>query len=404
MEARAGLDFPPEAGDSDSSGGSLIERVRQTLRPTEVFIGFHLGHEESCSWIISNEGFEFRRLAPRAHFAENIRVFIRTLRENSPEAVGIGNRLYVELFGGTNRRLLAKPVWIVAPDGPLFEVPFAALIEPSGPRPDVPLYVVERHAIQLIPGISVLNRGSPPDFSGPFVGLGDPIYNRADPRLDPVRFDRQRSDSWQTKARSSTRPIELARLVGSAREIETCARIWRAHGDDLILLKGAAANRENLVGALHRNPAVVHLAAHVLFPDEHSGPGVVALGIQAGGQIGLFSATEIASMRLRLGLVVVNGCSSAAAVALPGAGLMGMTRAWLAAGARAVIVTRWAMADQDEGELFRTFYEQLSSLQRSPKQKSFAELLQAAQLMELRAGGQRANPAHWAAYFCVERN
>jgi tetratricopeptide (TPR) repeat protein len=404
MEARAGLDFPRDAGNSDSAGGSLIERVRRALRPKEVFLGFHLGHAESCLWVIANQGFEFRRLPPRVHFFENVGLFVKALRENSPEAVVLGNRLYAELFGGSSRRLLDKPIWILAPDGPLFEMPFAALVEGSKPHSDTPLYVVERHAIQLIPGISVLYRTSASGLNGPVVGLGDPIYNRADPRLPHGQFPRRRFDGWQAESRSHVRPIELARLVGSARELENCAKVWRSHGDELILLRGAAANRENLVGALQRNPAVVHLAAHVLFPSKHSGPGVVALGLQPGGEIELFSATEIASMRLRLGLVVVNGCSSAYAVTLPGAGLMGMTRAWLAAGARAVIVTRWAMTDQDDGELFRNFYEHLSALRRSQHRRSFAQLLQEAQLTELRAGGRRANPAHWAAYFCVERN
>jgi hypothetical protein len=36
--------------------------------------------------------------------------------------------------------------------------------------------------------------------------------------------------------------------------------------------------------------------------------------------------------------------------------------------------------------------------------KSFAQSLQEAQVAELHAGGRRANPANWAAYFCVERN
>jgi CHAT domain-containing protein len=115
----------------------------------------------------------------------------------------------------------------------------------------------------------------------------------------------------------------------------------------------------------------------------------------------LLSATEIASMRVKLRLVVLNGCSSAQAAILPGAGLMGLTRAWLAAGARSVIVTRWAVADQDNGELFSSFYQRLRAFQGFT---SFAQVLQQAQLTELRAGGQRANPAHWAAYFCVERN
>jgi CHAT domain-containing protein/tetratricopeptide (TPR) repeat protein len=404
MEVRAGLDFPRDAGNADPAGGSLIESVRRALRPTEVFLGFHLGQAESCVWVIANQGFEFRRLPPRAHFVQNVDLFVKALRENSPQAVVLGNRLYAELFGGSSRQLLDKPIWILAPDGPLFEMPFAALVEGFKSHSDTPLYVVERHAIQLIPGISVLYRTSASDLNGPVVGLGDPIYNRADPRLPHGQFPRRRSDGWPAESRSLVRPIELARLVGSAREIENCAKVWRSHGDELILLRGAAANRENLTGALRRNPAVVHLAAHVLFPSEQSGPGVVALGLQAGGEIELFSATEIASMRLRLGLVVVNGCSSAHAVPLPGAGLMGMTRAWLAAGARAVIVTRWAMSDQDDGELFQTFYERLSALRRSQHRRSFAELLQEAQLTELRAGGRRANPAHWAAYFCVERN
>jgi CHAT domain-containing protein len=83
---------------------------------------------------------------------------------------------------------------------------------------------------------------------------------------------------------------------------------------------------------------------------------------------------------------------------------MGMTRAWLAAGARAVIVTRWETADQNEGDLFQTFYQDLSDSSHSTGKKSYAQSLQEAQIAEIRAGGRRAKPANWAAYFCVERN
>jgi CHAT domain-containing protein len=199
--------------------------------------------------------------------------------------------------------------------------------------------------------------------------------------------------------------MELARLVGSAREVEKCARIWQSHGYEPIVLTGAAANRKNLAQALQRNPVILHVAAHVLFPaQQHLGPGVVALALQPEGEIELLSATEISSMRLKLGLVVLNGCSSAHAATLPGAGLMGMTRAWLAAGASAVIVTRWATTDQDAGQLFQAFYDRISPFQRSKRPRSFAQMLQEAQVTELRAGGRRGIPSRWAAYFCVERN
>jgi CHAT domain-containing protein len=191
--------------------------------------------------------------------------------------------------------------------------------------------------------------------------------------------------------------------VGSGREIASCAKIWRSQSLEPILLTGAGANKEALSHALRQNPAVLHVAAHVLFPAQESGLGFVALTLQPRGEIELLSATEIAAMRVKIGLVVLNGCSSAHAVILPGAGLMGMTRAWLAAGARAVIVTRWAMADQDDGEMFASFYDRLHAFQGLKDRKSFAQVLQQAQLNELHAGGRRANPAYWAAYFCVER-
>jgi CHAT domain-containing protein len=404
MEARAGLDFPRDPSDAEPAGGSLLERTRRALRPTEVFLGFHLGDTDSCLWIVARQGYEFRRLPSRADLAGNAGLFLKALRDNSPDAAALGTRLYSQLFGASSRRLLDKPVWIVAPDGPLFEVPFAALVEGSKPRSDTPVFVVERHAIQVVPGVSALFPTAAPECDGPVVGLADPIYNRADPRLPHRPSTGGSSPGRQPGSRLLAPPIELARLVGSAREIEDCARIWRSNGYNPILLRGAAANRENLAEALRRNPAVLHVAAHILFPPQESGPALVALALQPRGEIEFLSATEIAAMRLRLGLVVLNGCSSARAAALPGAGLMGMTRAWLAAGARAVIVTRWATADQGAGELFQSFYDHLSSPRGLHRRRSFAQLLQEAQLTELRAGGRRANPAYWAAYFCVERN
>lgn len=404
LEARAGLDFPADTGNPDAFGSGLMGRVQAALRPTEVFLGFHLGDEESCLWVITHDGFEFQRLPRRAQIAGNTDRFVKAVRENSPAAIALGSTLYSQLFGGTSRHFLDRPTWIVAPDGALFELPFAALVEGSNSGSDAPLYVVQRHAIQIVPGISVLSSTTASNLNGPAVGVGDPVYNRADPRLPRTPHPEVRNQGGGSGAQSSVQPLELARLVGSDREIEACAKIWRSHGYEPVLLKGVSANRENLMGALRRNPAVLHVAAHLLFPSKSSGPGVVALAIQPGGDVEVLSATEISSMRIKLGLVVLNGCSSGQANALPGAGLMGMTRSWLAAGAHAVIATRWATPDQDAGELFKSFYERLSSSQYSRNGNSFAQLLQQAQLTELRAGGRRANPAYWGAYFCVERN
>ncbi len=400
MEARSALDLPRQPDDADGARSGLLEQTRRILEPNEVFLGFHLGAAESLMWILTRQSFELQHLPPQAELAASIGPFVKAIRENSPDATVLGRRLYAELFGNVSRRFLDKPLWILAPDGPLFEVPFAALVETVDSSSGAPVYVVEHHATQVVPGISALFRATPWNEDGPVVGVGDPIYNRADPRFS-VLGSNGTVGRGPAKSHSAARPMEMARLVGSGREVRMYGDVWRSNGREPMILTGAAANRENLVDALRRNPSVLHIAAHVLFPPQPSGPGLIALALQPANGIELLSASEIGAMRFNLGVVVLNGCSSARGETLPGAGLMGMTRAWLAAGARAVIATRWATSDQQDGGLFRSFYSRLASSERLSRRPSFAQILQQAQLAALRSPGS-ANPANWAAYFCVE--
>ena len=108
-------------------------------------------------------------------------------------------------------------------------------------------------------------------------------------------------------------------------------------------------------------------------------------------------------MRGDVGLVVLSGCSSAGE-ALPAEGLMGLTRAWLAGGARAVIATQWPTPD-DSGELFRSFYGALRALPGSGSYAVRAALaLQQAQREMLRSGSWRSDPRYWAAYFVLGKD
>jgi hypothetical protein len=157
LEARAGLDLPRDRDDPDATHDGLLKRTQKALRPTEVYLGLHVGETESCLWLIAREGFEFRRLPSRASFAGDVGLLVKAIRENSHEAVSLGNQLYSRIFG-SGSPLVEKPTWILAPDGPLFEMPFAALVQAIHPPGDTPLYVVEGHAIQVVPGVSSLFR------------------------------------------------------------------------------------------------------------------------------------------------------------------------------------------------------------------------------------------------------
>jgi CHAT domain-containing protein len=264
-----------------------------------------------------------------------------------------------------------------------FEAPLGAL-EDSSRQP--PVYLAQRHTIEIIPGAGywVEARNRTREAPAPvFVGVGDPIYNTADPRLLPLPPD----------ATASKPALMLPRLVGSGAELDACARSWRG---ERVLLKGACASRDGLAEQLRRNPAVVHLATHVLESSERPSYGLIALSLTPRRESELLPPYEIAGWRTNAGLVVLSGCHSAEGAQLPGTGLLGLTRAWLMAGAHSVIGSIWATPDES-GALFGALYRNLSGERHS----SPAAALRAAQLEMIRSGGWRAKPSYWGAYFVV---
>ena len=90
-----------------------------------------------------------------------------------------GRKLYSQLFGSVPQAFLRRSHWLLEPDGPRHDVPFAALVAEA--RDGVPVYLIERAAAQLIPGAPLLQK-RPFDGDGTFVGVGDPCRSWG-PRL-----------------------------------------------------------------------------------------------------------------------------------------------------------------------------------------------------------------------------
>ena len=86
----------------------------------------------------------------------------------------------------------------------------------------------------------------------------------------------------------------------------------------------------------------------------------------------------------------MTGCASGVGEARAGAGLLGLTRAWLAAGAGQVLATQWQVEDS-RGDLLPRFFEQYSGVRA-------AEALRRSQVAMLNSGSWQADPAYWAAF------
>ena len=130
-------------------------------------------------------------------------------------------------------------------------------------------------------------------------------------------------------------------------------------------------------------------------PRKRKPQGLIALSLTDGGAANLLQPAEIARWHTAAQLVVLSGCHSAAGAVLPGTGLLGLNRAWLAAGAQNVISSHWAVPDES-GSLFAVLYRNLSA-----HGLSAAQALRTAQLEMLRTTGWRARPQYWGAYFAM---
>ena len=207
---------------------SLLERSRQALDDDSVLLSFQLGDRISWLWALDRRGLALYALPARAEVESQSQAAAQAIREDAGPGGDAPARLWRTLFGQLATRFQRKTRWLVALDrgstlmdsqsrftagGLPFEAPLAAL-EDSSRQP--PAYLAERHAIEIIPGAGYWLEAGGRTREAPapvFVGVGDPIYNMAAPRLPPLPPGRRRNPpsccrGWWAAARNWTRVRE----------------------------------------------------------------------------------------------------------------------------------------------------------------------------------------------------
>jgi CHAT domain-containing protein len=371
---------------------SAASATQAKLNNNTVFLSFYLGEQKSWLWAVTRQDIRVYPLPSRAALTPQIRRFQECVRRGAPCAEDKGEVLYRELFSQLPEQFTSRERWLFSLDQELFGLPMAALVIRQGLKP---VYLGATHALQATPGALIYARAvQAPEFRGPLLGVGDPIYNRADSRwrTDPLRARLgfvSKNDSVGDPTSSS---FYFARLWGAADEVRAVANTWDASSS--IVLTGEAASRQRLWSELARKPAVVHFATHILEADDQLHTGWIALSMGANGTPEFVSPAEISVRRLSASLVVLNGCSSGLGEVRAASGLMGLTRAWIAAGASDVLATRWPGPDEN-GSFFIEFYR---SLKQFPEKGPSFALLSACR-KSIAEKGWRAKPQFWASYF-----
>ena len=329
-------------------------------------------------------------MAGRDTITQEIASFLEAIAEDDQERIAEhGTALYSCLFGQLNDHEQRRENWLISAEGPLFDVPFAALVIPEasdGFR--APTYLVEQHAVQIVPGTFLVQRVDRFVQTRSYLGVADPIYNLADPRLHVGG-----SGTGPVAERNASRGEALARLIATGREVRDSAKVWRATmATSAEVLEGLAASRKRFLDALRTQyPGTIHLATHVFQSTSQADQSFIAFSLGDSGSPELLGTSDIGMLEAPGALVVMTGCSSGGGEVRPGAGLLGLIRAWLLAGADQVLATQWPVRDRASA-IIPEFYRQLTQTD------SAAQALRRSQLAMLQTGGWEASPSHWASY------
>jgi tetratricopeptide (TPR) repeat protein len=184
--------------------------------------------------------------------------------------------------------------------------------------------------------------------------------------------------------------ISLEPLSGAEAEANAIAKLLGERPHTLLIQADAT---ESAVKALAQSHNIIHLATHGIAYTDDPLASFIAFSPTA-TENGLLTAREVASNRnLPADLVVLSACQTGLG-RVSGDGMLGLSRAYLIAGARTVVVSQWSVNDQATAELMLAFYQQYLESGHT------AIALQKA-MQTVRDLPQYQHPSCWAAFMVV---
>ena len=378
-------------------------RVQQELLDSEtVLIEYVLGSEESYAWLVSKEGVVAAKLPPEKDLNGLIGEYRKALLERPGGTVeaqsaarlnSLSERLYAALIAPFQDRLNARQRLLIVPDKSLAYLPFETLLSRKTVGSSRTEYLVERFAITYAPSASALAevremRSRPQPQA--LVAFADPLYEAAGAQV--------RSTASPAKNDLSERGLDLRPLPYTRTEANNIGALFPVAQRKIFL--GAEASEQNVKSAALADYRYLHFATHgVVDEDVPSRSGVILSLVGNDKEDGILQMPEIMRLKLNADLVTLSACRTGLGEVVGGEGVLGLTRAFMYAGARSVVASLWNVNDTATAELMKSFYANLK------KGQSKDEALRQAKLGLLH-GRQVSwrNPYYWAPFVLAGAN
>ncbi|HEV8587634.1 MAG TPA: CHAT domain-containing protein [Pyrinomonadaceae bacterium] len=434
---------PRYASLTAAEPSSLADIQQKVLDEKTVLLEYALGNDASYLFAVTPAGISLFKLPPKTDvnkLATDFRaqlippklqrrlVGIDVAEEQRGLGLSQGPSENVDAFAAASNALykaVIEPVanligdkrLVIVADGALNYVPFEALVKAPGGADYTSLdYLIKSNEVVYAPSASVIaairSSSAPAASANSILVVADPIFNPDDSRLKGIRVAETSGESrglglalesavtdvaGTGEAASPSGRLRLARLLGTRAEAEAIANIARAEGAKSDTWIDLGASEERIDGAETANYRIVHIATHGLLDVERPQfTGVVLSLVGNTTADGFLRTDEIFNLKMRPALVMLSACETGLGKEKRGEGVIGLTRAFMYAGAPTVGVSLWSVADKSTAELMTDFYKRLLS----PDTRPPAAAMRDAQLAMI-AGKKYSAPFYWAPFVLV---
>ncbi len=407
-----------------------VAEVQALLDATEALVFWLPSEKETYIFALTQGGFEWRTIPIGAQqLSQSIATFrigldpnqfTESARKGKLQQFDLGTayELYLQLFGPVEALIKNKPNLLVVAAGPLTALPVHVLVT-SKPAEALPkrlseyrdaAWLVKSYAATVLPSVASLRalRSLPRTDHGtkPMIGFGDPIFSLKPPA---VRGDRGtlRAPAYTSYWRGVgiDRAIlgeALLPLPDTALELKAVAVKIGAPMSDIHL--GADATETTLKKATLADFRIIYFATHGLVAGDVKGLAEPALvltipQVPTAQDDGLLTASKIATgLKLNADWAVLSACNTVAGEKPGAEALSGLARAFFYAGARALLVSHWAVDSKSAAQLAIATFNFMSD-----SHMSRAEALRHAMLEMMNNDSNPLNsyPAYWAPFVVI---
>ncbi len=363
-----------------------------------------IGKDSSFLFVVSREGVESYGLPQAAEMEELVEEIREALkrpgRREFARYVSAARRLYDAVILPAADRLAGKKRLLIAPDGALYYLPFELLLSSQANTEGRAVYkeqpfLLRQWAISYIPSAGVLAslesgkaRAEPLSSEAKqFIAFADPVY-------PPAGKADYNEASRVARSLAGRDRFRLERLSDSGREVKSIAAAFEP--ESAIIYLRQEAREENV----KNNPDLsrarrIHFAAHGLISEpEPEYSGLVLSLDEDHAEDGILQVYEIFDLRLTADLVVLSACRTGLGKKLRGEGVIGLSRAFLYAGASSVVVSLWQVADKSTADLMVRFYQGMEG------ENDKSESLRQAKLKMIESSPY-SHPYYWAPFILI---